>query len=88
MEDVRINSDRLWASLMEMARIGGTPAGRVCRLALTDLARESRDVFNAWCEEAGCATHFDAAGNIFARRSGADDGGVFGRLSGPSPAFS
>ena len=25
MEDVRINSDRLWASLMEMARIGGTP---------------------------------------------------------------
>jgi N-carbamoyl-L-amino-acid hydrolase len=73
MEDVRINSDRLWASLMEMAGIGGTPAGGVCRLALTDLSRESRDLFIAWCEEAGCATHFDAAGNIFARRAGAND---------------
>ena len=88
MGDVWINSDRLWACLMEMVRIGGTPAGGVYRLALTDLSREFRDVFNAWCEEAGCATHFDAAGNIFARRSGADDGGVFGRLSGLSPAFS
>jgi N-carbamoyl-L-amino-acid hydrolase len=73
MEDVRINADRLWASLMEMAEIGATPAGGVCRLALTDLARESRDLFIAWCEEAGCETHFDAAGNIFARRAGADD---------------
>ena len=73
MEDVRINSGRLWGSLMEMARIGGTPAGGVCRLALTDLARESRDLFIAWCEEAGCVTHFDAAGNVFARRAGADD---------------
>ena len=73
MEDVRINSDRLWTSLMEMAGIGGTPAGGVCRLTLTDLARESRDLFIAWCEEAGCETHFDAAGNIFARRAGADD---------------
>jgi N-carbamoyl-L-amino-acid hydrolase len=73
MEDVRINPDRLWASLMEMAKIGGTPAGGVCRLTLTNLARESRDLFIAWCEEAGCATHFDAAGNIFARRAGADD---------------
>ena len=73
MEDVRINADRLWASLMEMAEIGATPAGGVCRLELTDFARKSRDLFIAWCEEAGCATHFDAAGNIFARRAGADD---------------
>ncbi|MBT3909860.1 MAG: hydantoinase/carbamoylase family amidase, partial [Rhodospirillaceae bacterium] len=73
MEDVRINADRLWASLMEMAEIGGTPAGGVCRLTLTDLARESRDLFIAWCEDAGCETHVDAVGNIFARRPGADD---------------
>lgn len=57
-----------------MAEIGATPAGGVCRLALTDQARESRDLFIAWSEEAGCATHVDAAGNIFARRAGADDG--------------
>jgi N-carbamoyl-L-amino-acid hydrolase len=73
MEDVRINADRLWASLMEMAEIGGTPAGGVCRLTLTDLARESRNLFIAWCEDAGCETHVDAVGNIFARRPGADD---------------
>ena len=32
MDDPRINGERLWASLMEMARIGATPAGGVCRL--------------------------------------------------------
>ena len=35
--NLRIDSDRLWASLMELARIGGTEKGGVCRIALTDL---------------------------------------------------
>ena len=29
---LRINGERLWASLMELARIGATPKGGVCRL--------------------------------------------------------
>jgi len=55
---------------MEMAKIGETPKGGVCRLALTDLDREGRDLFSRWCEEAGCTISVDKMGNIFARRPG------------------
>ena len=37
MDNLKINGDRLWASLMELAEIGATEKGGVCRLALTDL---------------------------------------------------
>ena len=57
---------------MEMARIGATEKGGVCRLALTDLDRESRELFVRWAEAAGCTTGFDAMGNLFARRPGRD----------------
>jgi N-carbamoyl-L-amino-acid hydrolase len=70
MVEARINGDRLWASLMEMARIGATPKGGVCRLALTDLDRDGRDLFVKWCKEAGCTVKIDRMGNIFARRPG------------------
>ena len=36
MAELKINGQRLWASLMEMARIGATPKGGVCRLTLTE----------------------------------------------------
>ena len=65
-----INGDRLWASLMEMAQLGATVKGGVCRLALTDLDRQARDLFVRWCEDAGCTVSVDAVGNIFARRPG------------------
>ena len=39
MKNLKIDGDRLWASLMEMAEIGATEKGGVCRLALTDLDR-------------------------------------------------
>ncbi|MCF5103046.1 Zn-dependent hydrolase, partial [Pseudomonas proteolytica] len=38
----RVNGERLWDSLMEMAQIGGTPKGGVSRLALTDEDRRGR----------------------------------------------
>ena len=44
IDTLRIDGDRLWASLMELARIGATPKGGVCRLALTDLDRQGRDL--------------------------------------------
>ena len=65
-----INSERLWASLMELAQLGATVKGGVCRLALTDLDRQARDIFVRWCEDAGCTVSVDAVGNIFARRPG------------------
>ena len=70
MTELKINADRLWGSLMEMAKIGATPKGGVCRLALTDLDKQGRDLFVAWCMEAGCTVKVDAMGNIFARRPG------------------
>lgn len=65
-----INSERLWQSLMELAQLGVTVKGGVCRLALTDLDRQARDLFVRWCEAAGCSVTVDAVGNIFARRPG------------------
>jgi N-carbamoyl-L-amino-acid hydrolase len=70
---LRINGKRLWESLMEMARIGGTEKGGVSRLALTEEDRRGRDLFVKWATEAGCSVKVDAMGNIFARRAGRDD---------------
>jgi N-carbamoyl-L-amino-acid hydrolase len=70
MQNLQINSGRLWDSLMEMARIGATQKGGVCRLTLTDLDKQGRDLFIRWCKEAGCTVAVDQVGNIFARREG------------------
>lgn len=69
----RVNGERLWDSLMEMAQIGATEKGGVSRLALTDEDRRGRDLFVHWCEAAGCSIRVDAMGNIFARRAGRHD---------------
>ncbi|NQZ30657.1 MAG: Zn-dependent hydrolase [Oceanospirillaceae bacterium] len=73
MNNITINGERLWDSLMQMAKIGATAKGGVCRLALTDLDREGRDLFVSWCEDAGCTVTIDKMGNIFARRPGTDN---------------
>ncbi len=71
---VRINSDRLWDSLMRMAEIGRTDKGGCNRQALTDLDRAGRDLFVGWCRDAGCDVRVDQMGNIFARRAGRNAG--------------
>ncbi|MGF6741075.1 M20 family metallo-hydrolase [Paraburkholderia atlantica] len=68
--DLRVNAARLWDSLERMAQIGATEKGGVRRLALTQLDRESRDLFVQWAQEAGCTVRVDRMGNIFARRAG------------------
>jgi N-carbamoyl-L-amino-acid hydrolase len=65
-----IDGQRLWDSLMEMAKIGATVKGGCCRLALTDLDKQARDLFVRWCAQAGCTMRVDRMGNIFARRAG------------------
>ena len=65
-----IDGQRLWQSLMDLARLGATAKGGVCRLALSDLDRQARDLFVQWCEAAGCTVSVDRVGNIFARRPG------------------
>nr|WP_156167898.1 Zn-dependent hydrolase [Lampropedia cohaerens] len=69
---LRINGERLWQTLMDHGRIGATAKGGVCRLALTELDRQGRDLFVQWCRDAGMQVRVDAIGNIFARREGSD----------------
>jgi N-carbamoyl-L-amino-acid hydrolase len=73
LSNVRINGQRLWDALMEMAKIGATPKGGCKRLTLTDLDKEARQLFTTWCEKEGCAVKVDEMGNMFARRPGAED---------------
>ncbi|WP_170569612.1 Zn-dependent hydrolase [Ruegeria atlantica] len=71
-QNLRINGDRLWDSLMEMAKIGPGVAGGNNRQTLTDEDAEGRALFQKWCEDAGCTMGLDQMGNMFARREGTD----------------
>ena len=73
LSNVRINGQRLWDSLMEMAKIGGTPKGGCKRLTLTDVDKQGRELFRAWCQQAGCSIKIDEMGNMFAHRAGVED---------------
>ena len=70
MNELRIDGGRLWASLMELARIGATEKGGVKRLALTDLDGQGRDLVVGWGRAAGLAVTVDQIGNVFMRREG------------------
>ena len=73
LQSLRINGPRLWDSLMELAQIGATAKGGVCRLTLTDLDKQGRDLVSRWAVEAGMTVVIDKIGNGFLRRSGRDD---------------
>lgn len=68
--DININADRLWATLMELARIGATSGGGVNRQTLTDADLQARRQFASWCEALGCRVRTDSIGNIIARLPG------------------
>ncbi|BCG93721.1 Zn-dependent hydrolase [Mesorhizobium sp. 131-2-1] len=71
-ENLRINSDRLWDSIMEMAKIGPGIAGGNNRQTVTDEDGEGRHLFKRWCEAAGLEMGLDEMGTMFARREGTD----------------
>ena len=71
-ENLRINSERLWDSLMEMAKIGPGIAGGNNRQTLTDEDGEGRRLFETWCKAAGLEMGLDQMGTMFARREGTD----------------
>jgi N-carbamoyl-L-amino-acid hydrolase len=75
-----ISADRLWQSIMDMARIGPTPEGGSCRLALSAEDKEARALFLSWCKPLHLHFEQDAIGNMFLRRAATD-------VSAPAVAF-
>lgn len=71
-KNLRIDADRLWDSLMEMAKIGPGVAGGNNRQTLTDADAQGRDLFAKWCADAGLTVGVDTMGNMFATRAGTD----------------
>ncbi len=71
-KNLRINADRLWDALMEMAKIGPGVAGGNNRQTLTDADAEGRKLFQKWCEDAGMTMGVDKMGTMFAKREGSD----------------
>ncbi len=71
-ENLKINGDRLWNSLMEMAKIGPGVAGGNNRQTVTDEDGEGRHLFQSWCTAAGMTMGLDQMGNMFAHRAGTD----------------
>jgi len=70
MNKLPVNGERLWSTIMETAKFGGTDKGGVCRLTLSDADRQVRDWLVRECEAVKCTVSIDEMGNIFARRSG------------------
>ena len=64
-ENLRINADRLWDSIHEMAEIGPGIAGGNNRQTLTDDDAKGRALFQRWCDEAGLTMGVDQMGTMF-----------------------
>lgn len=71
-DNLRIDGDRLWDSLMEMAKIGPGVRGGNNRQTLTDADAEGRTLFRKWCEAEGLSLGIDKMGSMFAYREGTD----------------
>nr|WP_145551856.1 Zn-dependent hydrolase [Variovorax boronicumulans] len=69
---VSVNGERLWQSLMDLARVGATPKGGNCRLALSKEDGQGRDLVVGWMRDAGLQITVDQVGNIFGVRPGRD----------------
>ncbi len=67
-----INADRLWQSIMEMAKLGPTPEGGSCRLALSEEDTRARALLLEWCTPLHLRFEQDAIGNMFLRREGSE----------------
>jgi N-carbamoyl-L-amino-acid hydrolase len=68
---LRIDRERLQASMDELGRIGATPRGGLTRVALTEEDRQGRDLMVRWMRAAGLRVSVDQMGNIFGERAGA-----------------
>jgi N-carbamoyl-L-amino-acid hydrolase len=67
---MRIDRERLQASIDELGRVGATERGGLTRLALSDEDRRGRDLMVDWMRQAGLRVTVDQMGNIFGERAG------------------
>ena len=70
--NISINSDRLWDSLMTMAKIGPGIAGGNNRQTMTSEDGEARKLLQKWSEDAGMTMKVDELGSMFFTREGTD----------------
>ena len=70
--NISINSDRLWDSLMTMAKIGPGIAGGNNRQTVTSEDGEARKLLQKWSEDAGMTMKVDELGSMFFKREGTD----------------
>ncbi|TXN03674.1 Zn-dependent hydrolase [Methylobacterium sp. WL64] len=71
-DNLRANGSRLWATILETATFGSTPAGGINRLTLSPEDGCVRDWFREACETAGLTVSVDALGTQYAVRPGRD----------------
>src|SRR5512145_1695270 len=67
-----VDGDRLWRRHEQMAGIGATGRGGVCRLALTPEDTAGRALLLSWGRALGLSAQMDPIGNLFLRREGRD----------------
>jgi beta-ureidopropionase / N-carbamoyl-L-amino-acid hydrolase len=72
--NLRIDPERLWATLMETGAIGATAKGGINRQTLTPEDAAVRAWFKAEAEALGCSVTVDEVGNMFALRAGRQPG--------------
>ena len=71
--NISINIDRMWSTLMDMAKIGPGIAGGNNRQTLTHEDGEARHLFQKWCNDASLEMNVDELGSMFFLRKGIDN---------------
>ena len=70
--NISINSERLWDTIMTMAKIGPGIAGGNNRQTVTPEDGEARKLLQKWSEDAGMTMKVDELGSMFFKREGTD----------------
>lgn len=73
MTTLRIDSDRLWATLMDISVFGATPNQGLDRLTLSEADFAARDFLIAAARQREYRVAVDGIGNLFVTRPGRDD---------------
>jgi N-carbamoyl-L-amino-acid hydrolase len=70
---LRVDIKRLLDRLNALGQVGALEGGGVCRLALSDVEGQGRDLVLRWMREQGLAVAIDKIGNAWGTRPGTED---------------